>query len=346
LLDRKGVGMMRQKTIAVVILACVLAASVVYLVIPSTRPTSRCPIQPDTRIVVYGGTNSGQAWPVGGVSVVTYGWIKHFFDWWESYDPAVKYVFLNSTNLKSDCHLSDYPNVRLYVQPGGDAYYQQLSLGVTGKSNILDFLDRGGSYLGICAGWYYAAKDYYWAGDYYNWPDLLGRFPTVEGSITDIAEYPAYNMTSLSNGLDMIYYGGPTRGWKQTPNETPGTVLMTFANIPGNLPAAVKVNKMLLLSVHPEAYEDYRGWGLTTEQRIANYKWLANAINNVAGTQFTVPQATSVSALGSSQQMYAYAILSFTQTVERNSAFLSRKAHYHNWAWESNCRIVLTGRRS
>jgi hypothetical protein len=329
--------MMRQKTIAIVMLACVLTVSIVYLVIPSTRPTSRCPIQPDTRIVIYGGINSGQAWPLGGVSVVTYGWIKHFFDWWESYDPAVKFVFLNSTNLNSDCRLSDYPNVRLYVQPGGDGYYQQLSLGVTGKSNILDFLDKDGAYLGICAGWYYAAKGYFWAGAFYNWPNLLGKFPTVEGSISEIAEYPDYNMTRMSNGLEMIYYGGPTRGWRQTPHDVPGTVLMTFASIPGNLPAAVKSEKMLLISAHPEAYEDYGIKGLTTEQRIANYGWLASAVNEVSGMHFRVPQSTLSGTLGSFEQGYGP-----TPNVSDGDVFKGLTPRFPTvWLAAAACHLVI-----
>ena len=66
----------------------------------------------------------------------------HFLDWRKSYDRAVQYVFLNSINLITDCELSDYSNVRLYIQPGGDAYAQQFSLGAAGKANILSFLDK------------------------------------------------------------------------------------------------------------------------------------------------------------------------------------------------------------
>jgi hypothetical protein len=247
--------------------------------------------------------SSPQDWEIGGVDPLSFGWITNFFDWWHIYDPAVRVVFLNSTNLTSDCNLSNYPNVLLYVQPGGNAYDQQSALGSAGKTNILTFLDKGGAYVGICAGWYYAAKDYYWEGQYYNWAYLLGLVPTVEGSISTIADYPAYNMTRMSNGLNMIYYGGPTWGWRQTPKETVGTALMTFASIPGNLPAAVRIDNMLLLAVHPEAFEDYGIFGLSTDERIANYKWFANAIDSVVGRQFTVPQATSISVLVSRQQI-------------------------------------------
>jgi hypothetical protein len=301
---------MKQRiVIAATLLICFLGGVfVVYWPKSSTVAGVQCPIRSDTTIVVYGGsltTNASFAedWEVGGVDPLSFGWITNFFDWWHVYDPAVRPVFLNSTNLTSDCNLSNYSNVVLYVQPGGNAYDQQSALGSAGKTNILSFLDKGGAYVGICAGWFYAAKDYYWEGQYYNWTYLLGLVPTVEGSISTIADYPAYNMTRLSNGLKMIYYGGPTWGWRQTPKETVGTALMTFASIPGNLPAAVRINKTLLLSVHPEALENYGIFGLSTDERIANYKWLASAIDSIIGNRFTVPQATSISVFGSPQQI-------------------------------------------
>jgi hypothetical protein len=301
---------MKQRiVIAVTLLVCFLGGIfVVYWPKSSTVAGVQCPIQSDTTIVVYGGSLTANAsfaedWEVGGVDPLSFGWITNFFDWWHVYDSAVRPVFLNSTDLTSDCNLSNYPNVLVYVQPGGNAYDQQSALGSAGKTNILSFLDKGGAYVGICAGWFYAAKDYYWEGQYYNWTNLLGLVPTVEGSISTIADYPAYNMTRLSNGLKMIYYGGPTWGWKQTPKETVGTALMTFASIPGNLPAAVRINKTLLLSVHPEALENYGIFGLSTDERIANYKWLASAIDSIIGNRFTVPQATGISVFGSLQQI-------------------------------------------
>jgi hypothetical protein len=129
-------------------------------------------------------------------------------------------------------------------------------------------------------------------GTLYKWSDLLGKYPTVEGPISSIAEYPAYNVTRMSNGLKMIYYGGPTRGWQQTPHDTPGKVLLTYANMPNNLPAAVAAGQMLFLGVHPEAYENWGVSGLTTEQRIANYNWLANQISNLLDSTLHYTQTT------------------------------------------------------
>ncbi|MEK6917959.1 MAG: BPL-N domain-containing protein [Nanoarchaeota archaeon] len=226
---------------------------------------------------------------------------SHFLDWWKQQDLSVKYAILDANDIKSDCNLVNYPNVKVYIQPGGNAYYQQKQLGSVGKTNINNYINSGRGYVGICAGFYYAAGDYYWQGSYYNWPNLLNKYPTVEGSITNIADYDSssgYALTTLSNGEQMIYYGGPTRGWRQTPSSFPGQALMSFASISNNLPASIEYNNMLLMSVHAEAYENDGIYGLTTNQRVRNYIWFANAINNVSGTSFYVPVLPSSAVCG------------------------------------------------
>ena len=259
-----------------------------------------CPITGSTSVVVYGETSYGE------VGYWSLSWIVHFLDWWQSQDQNVRYVVLDSADVRAHCHLGDYPNVKIYIQPGGDAYKQQISLGSEGKNNILDYLDsHNGSYVGICAGFYYAATDYYWQGILYNHPNLLGRTPTLEGPITDIAYWPHYAMTHLSNGLEAIYYGGPTRGWRQTPAGMPGEVRSTFASLPNNLPAVVVYQRMLLTSVHLEAYEDEGVTGLSTAQRVKNYEYLAHLINEVAGTGYSL--ATYANVPESSVSLDAYA---------------------------------------
>src|SRR3989344_5816421 len=207
--------MKKRLTIGIVLSLAVLLGGI-FLVSAAPKP-SACPIQSDTNIVIYGDTGTG------GVGSLSKSWITHFMDWWKTQDPNVKYVFLDRNDVKTDCNLASFPNIKLYIQPGGNAYYQQNALGSTGRTKILSYLDGNGAYLGICAGAFYAANDYYLQGTYYNWPNLLKRFPTVEGSITDIADYdanPGYALTGINSfdrSFNMIYYGGPTRGWRDTP---------------------------------------------------------------------------------------------------------------------------------
>ena len=120
---------------------------------------------------------------------------------------------------------------------------------------------------------YFSTRDFFWEGDYYTYPaepSLLGRFPaTVEGSISDIADYsgsPGYAATNLSTGLTALYYGGPTRGWKDTPSSLPaGThVLATFSEVGRSTNCTLLLPVLLFFSSHPARWS-----------RIAAAAWLS-----------------------------------------------------------------------
>jgi hypothetical protein len=253
------------------------------------KPAPTCPITSDTDIVLYTDTT-------GGIGSSSKSWGLHFVDWWKAQDPSISYVQLSKADVSTNCNLASYPNLKVYMQLGGDAYDQQRALGVTGKNNINNFINRADenhAYVGICAGMYYAVADYYWESSYYNHANLLGAYPlTIEGSIHSIAEYPNYAMTPVNDGntvRDMIYYGGGTRGLEFTSSDILGTKNLFFSAIPNQLPASISYNRMLLNTVHAEAFENDGITGLSTAQRIENYKWLANRINEVANTNYYVP---------------------------------------------------------
>jgi glutamine amidotransferase-like uncharacterized protein len=266
--------------------------------------TAPCPISETVNIAVYGESESG------GVTYLSLSWVMHFLEWWKSGDPTLSYVILDTADIVSDCHLGDYPNLMLYIEPGGDAYKQQRELGSAGKNNILDFIDNhNGAFLGICAGFYYASNGYLWYGTFYNHTNLLHRFPTVEGPVTEIADWyepPGYAITHLSNGLNTTYWGGPTRGYKETPVTVPGVVKATFTSIPKDLPAVVRAGKMLLTSVHLEAFENDGISGLSTSERVQNYIFLANLINELLESNYHVPQSA-----GPLQQLMKPLLLAF-----------------------------------
>ena len=248
--------------------------------------TTACPITPGTDFAVYGQTFKG------GVGTSSRSWMAHFFDWWKAQDPSVDYLFLTAAQAQACTDLkTTYPNLKMWVQPGGNAYDQQSALGAIGKANINGFIVNQGAYLGVCAGAYYASRDYWWEGKYYAHPYLLGAYPvTLEGAISSIAPWPGYAMTVLSNGRNAIYYGGPTVGLQRTSLASLlGEKEASFASIAGNLPAVIVYNNLLLTSVHLEAFENDGITGLSTRDRTENYKYLANLINRVARTTFKVP---------------------------------------------------------
>jgi glutamine amidotransferase-like uncharacterized protein len=54
-------------------------------------------------------------------------------------------------------------NVDVLVHPGGSGGNQGKALGETGRKAVRDFVQKGGGYLGICAGAYLATNDYKWS---------------------------------------------------------------------------------------------------------------------------------------------------------------------------------------
>ena len=268
--------------------------SVFVAAVPSWKIVS-CPIDSDTDIVFYGENG------FGGVGDLSESWLVHFLDWWVEQDSSISYVELSADDVQSNCNFEDFPDLKVYVQPGGNAYYQQNKLGSEGKAALIDYVNSGKGYVGICAGFYYTASDYFWQDEFYDHADLLGLYPTVEGSVREIADYegnPEYAVTSLSNGFNALYYGGPTRGYEYTSSEFPGESLADFASFGNGLPAVIKDGNMLLNSVHLEAFEDDGFSGLSSEDRVENYKLLANLINEVSGTSFSVPAYANPAVCG------------------------------------------------
>lgn len=250
---------------------------------------ARCPIQSSTNVVIYVGS---------GATSDCQDWENKFWSWWKSGDSGINFLTLSAANVASDCTLTDFSNLKVYTQPGGNAYDQQNALKSSGKKNILNYINAGkGAYLGTCAGWFFASEGYWWQGTKYNWNNLLGKFPTTEGSITNIWDDdkpPGYTITDVDGHqgrMQALYFGGPTRGWKNTPKTWPGTTLLTFANIPNSLPAAVQDGNMLLFSVHLEAYRGHPSSNITDAQVLKNYQFRAEAINNVAGTSWKIPSS-------------------------------------------------------
>lgn len=147
-----------------------------------------CPLTDDVRIV-YSLVNG-----VGPASKI---WVEDLLWWWQQADPSLRYTAVDAAALQH-CDLASFPNLRVYINPGGDAYSQLGDMGAAGADNIKRFVYRDqrwpSAYVGFCAGGYIAAHDYLWESvyegvDYYDYQHNppLSIFPhTVEGSIVDI----------------------------------------------------------------------------------------------------------------------------------------------------------------
>lgn len=106
------------------------------------------------------------------------------------------------------------------VFPGGYSYDYQLAITLDAVDQLRQYVAAGGSYVGICAGAYFASKSVAWEGIEYTY-ELALFDGTAIGSLGNIAPWPEYAMTDISLNADnpilqveqerltVLYYGGP-----------------------------------------------------------------------------------------------------------------------------------------
>lgn len=173
---------------------------------------------------------------------------------------SVTFVFAD------DIRNGSLSNFDLLCMPGGWAYGFYEDLRWDGASKILDFVRRGGAYLGICAGAFYTCDYIVWEGIKYDYP--IGLFPGYGIGPLDEIPWPNYNITRIDivNHAHpitssepayehILYYGGP----ELHPYEgTEVTILATY-NSSGQ-PAIVAfeygAGRVFLCGPHPEIEED------------------------------------------------------------------------------------------
>ncbi len=184
--------------------------------------------------------------------------LEHFFD-----NQNVTHTRLYAADLNADIWNKDALAI---VFPGGYAYNYQLAISLDAVDAIRSYVAKGGGYIGICAGAYFASKTVAWEGGVY--PYELGLFDgTAYGSLNYVAPWPSYVMTDITlnqnnaiskndaSKISVLYYGGPIL----TPN--PGVEIDTIAtwNSADNTPAIINFEyekgRVLLLGPHLEVEE-------------------------------------------------------------------------------------------
>lgn len=155
----------------------------------------------------------------------------------------------------------------LFVMPGGADLYFAEKLNGAGNAALRSYVEGGGTYLGICAGAYYACAALNWAAGTeqdITGPRELAFFPgTAVGPVYDLIEdgdikksWQAVTELSWDDGVKKIeapvfYEAGPLFAPEQGT-----TVLARYSHLPG-APAAiiecrVGQGRAILCSPHPE----------------------------------------------------------------------------------------------
>jgi len=165
---------------------------------------------------------------------------------------------------KNEVEEGFFDDVDMVVFPGGigdsDSYDTILK---NNKDVVVDFVARGGKYLGICMGAYWASKDYF------NILDKVDVVQYIRRPNTCTRRPHAKNMSVMwkNQPCDMFFYDGCALvGNKNSPYET----IATYSN--GDNMAIIQ-NRIGLIGCHPESEKFWYD----------GYSWLRGKYHN--GTQ-------------------------------------------------------------
>jgi hypothetical protein len=145
------------------------ALSAATLCVLLSSAAALCSLKKDVVVAVYAATGAGG---VGDNSAV---WTRSFFDWFSAPNPSLVVDYVTEprdiSNYYTDgCQLATgFPDLALWVQPGGSADNYSSSLGPGGRDNVLDFAaSKQGHVYATCAGFYWSAGSYYWFDEFFG----------------------------------------------------------------------------------------------------------------------------------------------------------------------------------
>lgn len=111
--------------------------------------------------------------------------------------------------------------VKCVLMPGGWAEYYVTDISPDGVRHLRSFVDKGGGYVGVCAGAFYAMSDIVWEKEQFDYPlDLVAG--TAIGPLDAVAPWPGHALATLeldakhplTRGLGetrkTFYLGGPS----------------------------------------------------------------------------------------------------------------------------------------
>lgn len=157
---------------------------------------------------------------------------------------------------------------KLFYVPGGDADYYYSQVSATGISKIQEFVQRGGIYLGICAGAEWACTSFYWEGTRCSYGlDLFEG--TAVGPIDELHPWPDHGLTTIAwndetasltlpeSNSEILYFGG-SYFLSNRPQES---LILGYYSDYESRPAAVYSpygnGHVLLFGPHPEIEENH-----------------------------------------------------------------------------------------
>ena len=143
------------------------------------------------RIGIYTGNGSSHSWL----------WLAELFEKYGLYDIS----FINGENIQNDA----LDRINIFIVSGGDTFAIAEEIGENGSNKIRDFLENGGSYLGICAGAYLMLNSSKTPLDFFNLTG--GKIKNLSSSLP-LSVNMSYKF-SMPYGCQYLYH--PVRGSMQ-----------------------------------------------------------------------------------------------------------------------------------
>ena len=180
-----------------------------------------------------------------------------------------------------------------FYMPGGWTGPYISDIPPAGKRALRNFVAEGGSYIGVCAGAYFATDLVKWEGRYQEYELDLYR-GLAQGPIDVIAPWNGGSLTELElaehpinageERHEALYWGGPA--FEIHPKQ-PTTVLAHYATTGGvaAVTLAYKHGQVLLMGCHLELGFDSEGRFDLGGRHNAQWRWLERAV------RWTIEQA-------------------------------------------------------
>lgn len=174
----------------------------------------------------------------------------------------VNYIGPQETDFKA------FEGINLYIQPGGQSAVLDVEMDEALQQNIRDFVYSGGSYVGFCAGGFFAMEHIGEPRDFTG----LGLIPGEAFSFQELSPAPAAILAIqwLGRLVDIYWEGGP-----YFPEEYLGENVEVFARYPSGKPSNIRTmygeGRVTVTAFHPEAPMGWRQYFELVDQDGLDY---------------------------------------------------------------------------
>lgn len=168
--------------------------------------------------------------------------------------------------------LKDYDAV---IFTGGTASKQAAALGDAGKQQVREFVEKGGGYVGVCAGAYLACSGFSWSLGVLDAKTVSSKWMRGKGQVKIEVTPPGAEATGLpAKEVEVRYANGPiikpaerpdlpdyeTLAYFRTELAENGTPVGVMVNSPAWATGLYGKGRVLISSPHPEQTDGMESW--------------------------------------------------------------------------------------